>query len=98
MEAERLGVLPPWALPVYGALIGALVGFAVGYLTWRHAADPKFLCVDVANSGRCPADKAAERWTLVGGGIAAVVGLALGTVLQSRRTGSAVGETIRAGG
>jgi hypothetical protein len=71
-----------WVLPVYGALVGTLLGFGVGYLSWRLSADPKLLCVDMPNRGRCPSEATAERWTMVGGAVGTAVGLAIGCVLQ----------------
>jgi hypothetical protein len=78
-------------LPVYGSLVGALLGLGVGYFAWqlfaRHS-DP--LCLGLTAGGtRCTGGTYAGGWTYTGGAMGAGLGLTVGAAVWLRgRRGS----------
>jgi hypothetical protein len=74
-------------LPVYGLLVGALLGLGLGGGAWELLAthgQPE--CVALTAGGeRCTGGTTPERWAYLGGGTGAGVGLTAGVVVLVRR-------------
>jgi hypothetical protein len=97
MPEESCGRGRAWALPVYGCLVGALFGLALGRLAWQLFAkhsDP--FCVALTAGGtRCSGGTAPDRWTFTTGAICTAAGLMVGLALLMRSRRRYAGATTR---